>query len=135
MRNEVFVVEQNCVYQDADDYDQKALHVMGWNEKALYAYCRLLPPGVKYEEWAIGRVVTSPKARKNGVGRELTSKPLQQFMKLVVRKSGFSAQAYLEKFYKSYGFSVVSEPYDEDGIPHIEMLLDLMVTPPQATPC
>src|SRR6187549_911569 len=71
LRNEVFVVEQNCVYQDADDKDPKGFHFMGWDNDNLVAYTRLLPPGVSYAEPSIGRVVTSPAARKTGIGREL----------------------------------------------------------------
>src|SRR6476469_7245768 len=71
LRNAVFVVEQNCVFQDADDKDPQCYHLMGWNENTLAAYTRLVPPGVAYEEMSIGRVVTDPAQRRTGAGKQL----------------------------------------------------------------
>jgi len=121
-RSEVFVVEQNCVYQDVDDYDKKSFHVMVYEEDKLAAYCRVIPAGLKYPEWAIGRVLTMPYARGKGVGRVLMDDALN-----VIKHNGgenirISAQSYLCKFYESYGFKVVGEEYMEDNIPHFEML-------------
>jgi ElaA protein len=123
LRNEVFVVEQNCVYQDADNKDLKSFHLSGWHGNNLVAYCRILPRGISYDEASIGRVITSPAFRKTGNGRELMqlaiAKTLEQFNcdRIII-----SAQLYLKKFYESLGFIQNSETYLEDNIPHIEML-------------
>ncbi|MEO6228913.1 MAG: GNAT family N-acetyltransferase [Ferruginibacter sp.] len=124
LRNEVFVVEQNCVYQDADNKDQISFHLSGWHNDELIAYCRILPPGISYEEASIGRVVTSPAYRNTGSGKELMKmaieKTLQQFnCKTIV----ISAQLYLNKFYTALSFVQIGEPYLEDNIPHIKMRL------------
>ncbi len=78
LRNEVFVVEQNCVYQDADNKDQKSFHLMGWVNEDLAAYVRLLPKGISYNYVSIGRVVTSPKYRNSGIGKALMKKAIDQ---------------------------------------------------------
>ena len=78
LRNEVFVVEQNCVFQDADNKDQACLHLMYWNNNKLIAYCRLVPPTVAYDEMSIGRVVSSPYHRKSGAGRQLIGEAIQR---------------------------------------------------------
>lgn len=125
LRNEVFVVEQNCVYQDADYKDQKGWHLMGVDEdNKLMAYVRLLPKGVSYEkEPSIGRVVTNPAARGTGVGRELMQIAIQQCHELFGKTDiKIGAQFYLFKFYSSLGFKQTSEIYLEDNIEHIEMI-------------
>jgi ElaA protein len=124
LRNEVFVVEQNCVYQDADNKDQASYHFTGWKNDKLIAYTRLLPKGVAYNDnVSIGRVVTSPSERGNGIGRELIKKSIEQLNNLfesVPVKIG--AQIYLKKFYTEFGFQQTSDIYLEDGIEHIEMI-------------
>ena len=123
LRNEVFVVEQNCVFQDADNKDQPAHHLMGWRGDKLAAYSRLLPPGISYEFVSIGRIVTSPAERRNGVGKILMKKSIEAVTKLfgsVAIKLG--AQLYLKQFYESFGFVQSSDIYLEDGIEHIEMI-------------
>jgi ElaA protein len=124
LRNEVFVVEQNCVFQDADHKDEKSWHLMGCNEdKQLMAYCRLLPPGLSYEQPSIGRVVTNPDVRKEGAGRELMKKAIEQCSELFGEKDiKIGAQLYLLKFYSSLGFEQSGEVYLEDGIEHVEMI-------------
>jgi ElaA protein len=125
LRNEVFVVEQNCVYQDADYKDQKGWHLMGVDEdNKLMAYVRLLPIGVSYEtEPSIGRVVTNPAARRTGVGRELMTIAIKQCEELFGKHDiKIGAQYYLLCFYSSLGFKQSSEIYLEDGIEHIEMI-------------
>jgi ElaA protein len=124
LRNEVFVVEQNCVFQDADNKDQLSQHVMGWNNDLLVAYARLVPAGISYSEPSIGRVVTSPGARSLGMGKEL----MRQSINILYATWGktnikIGAQLYLEQFYNSFGFQRTSEIYLEDGIDHIEMVL------------
>lgn len=123
LRNEVFVVEQNCVYQDADNKDPLSFHLIGWNEEKLLAYTRLIPPGIAFEEASIGRVVTSPSVRRTGIGVELMnrsiSKTTELFGNFPIR---IGAQLYLQKFYASLGFQKASDTYLEDNIPHIEMV-------------
>ncbi len=125
LRNEVFVVEQNCVFQDADDKDQLCFHLMCWEEKKLIAYTRIAPAGICYEETSIGRVVTSPSVRKKGLGKELMLKSIQTLKALFGEGSviKIGAQLYLKKFYESLGFTQASAVYIEDGIEHIKMLL------------
>jgi ElaA protein len=119
LRERVFVVEQKCVYLDADGLDPQALHVWAERDGTLVAYLRILPAGVKYDEIAIGRVVTAPEARGGGLGRELMQRGIAAAGGAAIR---LSAQAHLEEFYASLGFRRASEPYDEDGIPHVEMI-------------
>jgi ElaA protein len=123
LRSEVFVVEQQCIWLDCDNKDQESYHIMGWQGKELYAYTRILPAGLAYQEISIGRVATSQKARGTGIGRILMQKSLDTvesiFGKQVIK---IGAQLYLQKFYESLGFVQTSEVYIEDGIDHIEML-------------
>jgi ElaA protein len=122
LRNEVFIVEQNCVYKDPDGKDQSAWHLMAIEDDKLIAYTRILPPGVSYNNPAIGRVVTSSSKRRSGLGRELMKRSIEACEKLFGKTSiTLSAQVYLEDFYKSLGFIVAGEEYLEDGIPHIKM--------------
>ena len=124
LRNEVFVVEQNCVYQDADNKDPHCYHLMGLLNNKLVAYTRLLPPGLAYTEASIGRVVSSPSARGGGVGRELMEKSIEQVSQLFGTTSiKIGAQLYLLKFYTSIGFQQTSTVYLEDNIEHVEMIL------------
>jgi ElaA protein len=123
LRNEVFVVEQNCVFQDADDKDQLSYHLMGWLDERLIAYSRIIPAGIAYELVSIGRVVTAPDKRRNGTGKELMNEALKASTKLFGNVSiKLGAQRYLKNFYESFGFVQSSDIYIEDGIPHIEMI-------------
>lgn len=122
VRSEVFVVEQNCVYQDVDGKDQKAIHVLGYYQEDLAAYCRLFTAGDYFDQASIGRVLVSPKHRDKKLGHEL----MQTAIKAVENEFGqtkitISAQLYLQKFYEGHGFVKTSETYLEDDIPHIEM--------------
>lgn len=123
LRSEVFVVEQNCVYPDMDDKDQAAWHLMCIKNKRLVAYTRLLPPGISYPQPSIGRVVTSPSARRSGLGRELMLRSIKSCEDLFGKNSiMIGAQLYLKKFYESLGFHQTSDMYLEDGIEHIKMI-------------
>ena len=123
LRNEVFVVEQNCVFQDADNKDQLSHHLMGWSEEKLIAYSRIIPAGIVYECVSIGRVVTSPEKRRNGNGKILMNEALNATINLFGNVSiKLGAQLYLKNFYESFGFVQSSDIYIEDGIPHIEMI-------------
>lgn len=127
LRQTVFVVEQTCPYLDADGYDQGAWHLRGWTSEGsgdlLCAYVRILPPGVKYVEPSIGRVLTHPRMRRTGLGKQLMLEAIRRSEMIApglpIR---IGAQRYLERFYGDLGFRVTSEPYDEDGIMHVEML-------------
>jgi len=122
LRNDVFVVEQNCVYQDADCKDLQCWHLAGWNGTDLVVYCRLLPAGLSYSHPSIGRVLSNINFRKGGYGRELMQKAviktIEQFADPIII---ISAQLYLQKFYESIGFVKDSDTYLEDDIPHIRM--------------
>ncbi len=124
LRNEVFVVEQNCVFQDADNKDQQSWHLMGWNEnQQLMAYSRILPPGLAYIQPSIGRVVTNPAVRKEGAGRELMKTAISHCYELFGGHDiKIGAQLYLLKFYSSLGFQQTGMVYLEDGIEHVEMI-------------
>ena len=125
LRQEVFVIEQDCIYSDIDAKDEDSLHVFGIGpDGAVIAYARLVPPGLKYAEPAVGRVVVARQARSSGMGYQLMEKVLEDARKLYPELGNrISAQAHLKKFYSTFGYEQVSDEYDEDGIPHIEMLL------------
>lgn len=123
LRSEVFVVEQNCPYLDTDNKDQYCHHLMGWKDDQLVAYTRIVPPGISYDEYpSIGRVVTSPAARRGGFGRMLMEKSIEETISLYGETPiRIGAQLYLKEFYTSLGFITSSNVYLEDGIEHIEM--------------
>jgi ElaA protein len=124
LRNAVFIVEQNCPYQDCDHKDFRSLHLMGKENGKLLAYARLIPPGISYRESSIGRVVSSPDARGKGLGKQLMWECIQQIEKKFHSNSiRIGAQLYLEHFYTSFGFIRDSDVYLEDNIPHVEMLI------------
>lgn len=123
LRSLVFVVEQNCVFLDLDGNDAKALHLLSRVDGRLVAYARLFAPGDSYAESAIGRVVSHPDARKTGAGRALMTRAIEECKARWPGPIRIGAQRYLERFYGSLGFVPAGEPYLEDGIPHIEMLL------------
>jgi ElaA protein len=126
-RQQVFILEQTCLYPDMDGLDLEAHHLLGWRiengKRELAAYLRILAPGAKYTEMSIGRVLTTPAARGSGAGRELLARGIEYAEHLHPgHRIKIGAQAYLEQFYQSFGFRTISEPYDEDGIKHIDML-------------
>lgn len=122
LRSEVFVVEQNCVYQDIDNKDQKAIHVLGYLNQELIACSRVFAPGDYFEFASIGRVLVAEKQRANSFGHDLMRVSIEAVeQNFQTSKITISAQEYLKKFYESHGFNQTSESYLEDGIPHIEM--------------
>ncbi|MBJ7309418.1 GNAT family N-acetyltransferase [Rugamonas sp. CCM 8940] len=126
-RQQVFVLEQTCLYPDIDGHDPAAHHLMGWQlvdgKRALVAYLRCLAPGVKYSEMSLGRVLTTPAARGGGIGRQLVAQGIAHAERLHPGHGiRIGAQQRLEQFYTSFGFQTVTAPYDEDGIAHIDML-------------
>jgi ElaA protein len=125
LRQEVFIVEQTCAYLDADGLDRHAYHLLGYDYLGLAAYLRLVSPGRKYAEPSLGRVITRLDLRRTNLGRDLMQKGLQLSQELFPGQGNrISAQARLERFYSELGYSTVAGPYDEDGIPHLEMLLE-----------
>ncbi len=123
LRNEVFVVEQDCVYQDLDGKDQKALHVFGKKNGQIVAYTRIFAPGDYFKEASIGRVVVKGTERKYGYGMDIMKASVAMVQEHFKENTiHLSAQVYLKKFYNTLGFEQVGEGYLEDGIPHIGML-------------
>lgn len=126
LRINVFIIEQNCLYEELDYKDYNATHLYAKNsDQKVIAYLRVLDPGVSFTEVSIGRVVVSPEYRSLKLGRSLMEEGIRfiqkTFGEVPIR---ISAQAYLINFYHALGFRTVSEIYLEDDIPHIEMLLD-----------
>lgn len=124
LRNEVFIVEQNCPYLDVDGKDLKSYHLMAWKEDRLIAYTRLIPPGISYDEVSIGRVVNSPSVRGSGIGKELMQLSIAKIYELFGKQDILiGAQFYLKKFYSDLGFEQEGDVYLEDNIEHILMRL------------
>lgn len=123
LRSEIFVVEQDCVYQDLDGKDEKAFHVLGFKKNRLVAYTRIFEPGYYFDEASIGRVVVRVSERKYGYGYEIMTTSIQA-IQIHYRTSNIriSAQCYLKRFYNNLNFVEDGEAYLEDGIPHISML-------------
>ena len=133
LRERVFVVEQNCIYLDCDGKDQDCWHLLGWRPSSskddsgqdeLVGYLRTLPPGLRFAELSIGRVVVCPEYRRQGIGKLLMQvgigRALETFGSVPLR---IAAQAHLEQFYTDLGFQKDSDEFLEDDIPHIEMIL------------
>ena len=126
LRSEVFVVEQDCVYQDIDGNDPKSIHVLGSIKGDLVAYARILDQGLSYADYSsIGRIVVSPVHRAQKLGHALVDFAIKTTQKEYANsRIKISAQAHLEKFYQVHQFKATGEAYLEDGIPHIGMLLE-----------
>ena len=123
LRGEVFMVEQNCVFQDLDGADDQAMHLLGLSDGELLAYARCFPAGVKFAEASIGRVLTRASARGLGLGHDLMREAIDRLVgQWGPQPIRIGAQAHLEGFYAQHGFVPVGQTYLEDGIPHIEML-------------
>jgi ElaA protein len=127
LREGVFIAEQNCPYADADGRDPNAWHLLGWQEyegeRRLVAYARIFEPGARYDEASVGRIVTAPEVRGTGLGRLLMAEALRRTELLVPGQNvKIAAQRRLEKFYLGFGFKTISDPYEEDGIIHVDMM-------------
>ncbi len=123
LRSEVFVVEQNCVYQDIDDKDEKALHILGMENNQLVAYTRCFKPGNYFEQASIGRVIVKENYRKFGYGHQIIKVSVKEIENRFKTSSiKLSAQQYLTGFYEDHGFKQTGKGYLEDGIPHITMV-------------
>lgn len=123
LRNEVFIVEQSCAYQDVDNKDQLALHVLGWKEDELIGYARCFKNGDYFDDSAIGRVLIKEKYRSNSFGKLIMQAAIRAIEEnFKTSKIKISAQTYLIDFYNQLGFKEYGEPYLEDAIPHISMI-------------
>ncbi len=122
LRVEVFVVEQNCPYPEIDGLDQQSVHLLYKENGKMLAYARLVPEGAKYDVPSIGRVIVREEARGKGLAKQLMEKSIayitDEWQATAIKLQG---QVYLKEFYRSFGFDAISDPYDEDGIPHLDM--------------
>lgn len=125
LRSEVFVVEQNCIYNDIDGKDLTSSHIMIKENGKIKAYLRALQPGVSYEDASLGRVLVSPDARGKGYAKAIVIKGVEYILNnFNTTKITIGAQEYLKNFYSEIGFKPISEVYDEDGIPHLDMTFE-----------
>ena len=120
LRSEVFIVEQECVYQDIDGKDKKAKHVLGKKDNEIVAYARIFKPGDYFKEASFGRTVVKKSYREKKIGHVLVKKCLENMKDKIIK---ISAQSYLKKFYSSHGFKAEGKEYLEDGIPHTAMFI------------
>ena len=125
LRSEVFVVEQKCIYNDIDGKDLTSSHIMIKENGKIKAYLRALQPGVSYEDDSLGRVLVSPDARGKGYAKVIVTKGVEYILiNFNTTKITIGAQEYLKNFYSEIGFKPISEVYDEDGIPHLDMTFE-----------
>lgn len=123
LRSEIFVVEQNCVFLDTDNKDLSCQHLMLYHQKTLMAYARIVPAGISFSEPSIGRIVTGAAARGKGFGKQVVQLAIENCERLYGKRAiKIGAQLYLKTFYASFGFVMVGDVYDEDGIAHIDMI-------------
>lgn len=123
LRSEIFVVEQNCVYNDLDGLDKDAVHQFLKKDGEIVAYSRLLKPGTRFSEYSIGRVVVKQSERGTGLGIKMMEEAKRYIInELGAVKIKISAQSYLQRFYENLGFEIITEMYLEDGIPHFGMM-------------
>ena len=126
LRSKIFVVEQECAYQDLDYLDQQSTHVLGTVDGKLIAYTRVVPPGLSYDDYvAIGRVVVDREHRRQNLGYEIMEVSNELAIQTYERSIKISAQVYAIPFYEKLGYSVVGEEYLEDDIPHTAMILKI----------
>lgn len=126
LRSEIFVVEQNCVYNDLDGFDTEAVHLFHKKEEKIVAYARILKPGTRFADFSIGRVVVKQSERGTGLGIELMEAAKNYIINVLgAKKIKISAQSYLQKFYENLGFEVITEMYLEDEIPHFGMVFEV----------
>lgn len=125
LRQDIFIIEQDCIYEDIDSLDLVSRHILLYDAESLVAYCRIVPGGKKFDVPSIGRVIVNSDYRNRGKGKELMEKALEILKAESVSQVVIEAQEYLESFYQSLGFSKRSEPYDVDGISHI--LMDIYI--------
>jgi ElaA protein len=124
LRQQIFVVEQNCIYLDADGIDKKCLHLLGLLNNKIVAYARIIPEGISYKTPSIGRVVIDEKHRGNKYAYKLMNKAIKiTTEKFKQKKITISAQLYLKEFYQNLGFKTVGDVYLDCDLPHLKMIL------------
>lgn len=124
LRQEIFIIEQECIYNDIDGLDDKSEHLLLLEQdESLVGYLRIVPAGIKFDECSLGRIVINQKHRGRGIGKKLVQRGIEIVYKSDFRTIRIEAQAHLEKFYKSIGFQTVSNIYSVDEIPHLQMVL------------
>ncbi len=125
LRQDIFIIEQDCIYPDLDNVDYHSFHLLGYSGDTLAAYLRVVPPGTIFTEPSLGRIIVSREYRKTGIGSELVKRGIKHTHQLYnLCPIRIEAQAHLRKFYQGLGFSKVTDAYEKDGIPHIQMLLN-----------
>ena len=124
LRVDVFVVEQNCPYPELDNLDQQSVHLLYSEKGEVLAYARLVPANVKYDLPSIGRVIVHESARGRGLAKKLLERSIDYLLEeWQAQGIQLQGQVYLQEFYESFGFQSISDSYDEDGIPHVDMQL------------
>ena len=127
LRSEIFVVEQNCVYNDTDGLDKEAIHQILYKNDKIVAYSRLLKPGTRFSDFSIGRFVVKESERGTGIGIKMMEEAKDFILnEWHATKIKISAQKYLQKFYEGLDFKVVTEDYLEDDIPHVGMMFEIV---------
>lgn len=124
LRQDIFIIEQTCIYPDIDGKDKTSMHLFAVDDdNSICAYMRIIAPGLQYQEAALGRILTVQNARGTGLGKVLLEKGIETIEREFPGQSiKISAQQHLERFYQSFGFVTSSKPYDDDGIMHIDMV-------------
>lgn len=125
LRQDIFIIEQTCFYDDIDGRDPQSHHLLLKDLDKLAAYSRIVPPGNKFTEVSIGRIVVHKDYRGQGLGRKIVSESLEWVQQMGFKMVRIEAQAHLQKFYSELGFEPASEIYEEDGIPHLQMIQKL----------
>jgi len=122
LREQVFIIEQDCIYDDIDGIDYISSHLLLLDQNVLAGYLRIVPPGEKFKEISLGRIVVRKEYRRQGLGKELIERGISESANKDANTIRIEAQAHLEKFYTGFGFKPVSDIYSVDGIPHLQML-------------
>jgi len=125
LRQDIFIIEQTCIYDDIDGRDAQSHHLLLKKSDSLAAYSRIVPPGEKFDNVSIGRIVVHKKFRGRGLGKKIVIESIKWIREMGYDQVVIEAQAHLQKFYGELGFEATSEIYDEDGIPHLQMTRNL----------
>lgn len=124
LRQDIFIIEQSCIYDDIDGLDEKSHHLLlHYSDGTVIGYLRIVPPAIKFKEYSLGRIVIDKNHRNQGLGRKLIEKGIDTTLALGARDIRIEAQAHLENFYKEIGFTTVSDVYSVDDIPHLQMIV------------